>query len=357
MLEPTAPNPVAAQRWAWVAGLFEAEGSLIVPNGRGGSRRLDITNTDREVLERVQVWTDMGSITEDAKPRPRKRKPRLVWQITRWAYIESMGFACFPYLGGRRRAALRRLFERPPTRPVLRVVDGMLVRTRLVEALDPRTNSSAPTAEAWMAWAAGLFEGEGSAICRPAGGRRRGFQRRLQLPMTDRDVLERFAAVVGAGTVRATKKAKTSRPRKQGYIWTTSRWSHIERIAGLFYPWLSAKRRAQVDALLSNPPFRGGNANKLFCLRGHPLTGPDAQIYLYGNARECKQCKRARYEEARVERKRLGSPPVSSDTQRYCKRGHPLLGPDSDVYWYLGWPQCRACDRERNAARRARSRD
>jgi hypothetical protein len=65
-----------------------------------------------------------------------------------------------------------------------------------------------------LAWAAGLFEGEGYVEHRPNGCGRT--TRGLGLAMTDLDVVERFQKVVGVGAVRGPY---TNRRNKPLYVW------------------------------------------------------------------------------------------------------------------------------------------
>lgn len=240
-------------------------------------------------------------------------------------------------------------------------IDGKRCRVTLQHVRDPRTEIRKPGSDEWWAWAAGLFEGEGSAVCRPMSQKRRGLQRRLQVPMSDEDVLLRFRDVVGAGSVRPTKIKPTTAKgnlRKPMFRWTCSKWSDIERICLRFYPFLCARRKEQVDWLLAHPIGPMGWASRTHCVRGHPISGPDADVYRYGGARQCRKCHAEGYRTRharRVAQVNAGLPiEVNQHVRLTCKRGHPLEGPDADVYVYFGWRQCRPCDRERNRLARLR---
>jgi hypothetical protein len=334
-----------------VAGLFEGEGSVIcarTSKGSGLQRRLEITNTERDILGRALGFIGLGVIRVDnRKNRPPNHKVRLYWQVWRWPDILSVVAMIYPFLGNRRRVAMRRLLLNPPHH----LVDPLSrKRVTVVPRLVPSERE--PTEAEWAAWAAGLFEGEGSAICAARGGKRAGLQRRLQVPMCDRDVLEKLRKVLGAGKVRVSRRAKVdgSERRRTLFVWTCSKWNDIERIARLFYPYLLVRRRHQVDYLLAHPAGLPGWASKTTCTRGHPISGPDADVYRYGNARQCRPCHAMGYRERK--RRRAAAPADSSSemgTSRpratTCKRGHPLEGPLADVYVYFGWRQCRPCQR------------
>lgn len=92
-----------------------------------------------------------------------------------------------------------------------------------------------------IAWAAGLFEGEGSfSICNHGV--------RMQLTMNDKDVVEKFAQVVGCGTL-----CKDCRKflRAPGWRWQTGQAKEVFRLISLFRPYLGSrrlKRAAEIEA-------------------------------------------------------------------------------------------------------------
>lgn len=352
-----------SERWAWVAGLFEGEGSVILSatGPKGYQRRLDITNTERDILEQAVEFAGLGRILADlTEKRPAHHKQRFYWYVSAWLEIEKVANRLYPFLGRRRRGRIGDLFDHAPAYAMDMAPEGRRRRVGLEKLRDPRTSTYEPTDEEWWAWAAGLFEGEGSAVCRPMSDRRRSLQRRLQISMSDEDVLLRFREVVGAGSIRPekTRRQPGGGPRKPMFRWTCSRWTDIERIARRLYPFLLTRRAQQVDWLLSNPVGPKGWASRTHCRRGHPISGPDADVYRYGGARQCRKCHAEDYRvrrRGRVRRVAKGEA-IEVDTRapKVCKRGHPLEGPNADVYVYYGWRQCRPCDRERNRLARAR---
>lgn len=93
--------------------------------------------------------------------------------------------------------------------------------------------------ESDVAWAAGLFEGEGSISIR--------HKRPIcQLKMTDGEMVTRFQKVVNCGRVYGPygnrMGEKDGYPRKDVYQWTASS-GDCERVIKMFWPWLSAYRR------------------------------------------------------------------------------------------------------------------
>lgn len=96
-----------------------------------------------------------------------------------------------------------------------------------------------------IAWAAGLFEGEGSIS---PSNRKRGLGKgiRLQINMTDLDVLERFRDVVGCGYIYKSAppdSCKATRgQRKQMWKWYVGKIKDVERTMADFSLWLSPRR-------------------------------------------------------------------------------------------------------------------
>jgi hypothetical protein len=130
------------------------------------------------------------------------------------------------------------------------------------------------------AWAAGLFEGEG---CISYTGKN---SVTLSLGMTDRDVIDRFAAVAGCGSiaVQAHHRSKTL------YRWHIGDQDRVREILGRLEPWLGQRRRERMIGAwerLSRVRRKG------FCKRGHPMSGentytsPKGQVF-------CRTCLRSR---------------------------------------------------------------
>lgn len=336
----------------WVAGIFEGEGSAILLRvGSGWRRRLRIANTERDVVERALRILGAGRVRlADRSWRDQRWKPELWWEADRWLDIERVSGLLYAFLGQRRRSAIDAIYDHPAKRAL---VDGHYLTVDSV--VDPRETLREPAPAEWWAWAAGLFEGEGSAICRPTSQRRgKQLQRRLQVALSDREVLERFVSVVGTGKVRALKDRGLTRKGnsyKAMFIWTCSRWLDIERICARFGPFMGARRTEQIAVLLAHPAGPIGGRPPTHCKRGHPLIGPNADVYVYGRERQCRKCKALAYASLKA-----GGPRASRPRQLHCIRGHPLSGDDADVYEWRGLRQCRPCASAARAARRRRGR-
>lgn len=92
-------------------------------------------------------------------------------------------------------------------------------------------------------WAAGLFDGEGTAtVCR---GRRR-----LAVKMNDEESVRRFAAAVGVGKVYGPYEnlAATRRdgsPRQPGFIWLAE-VENADAAARLLLPLVGSEKRTAI---------------------------------------------------------------------------------------------------------------
>ncbi len=88
-----------------------------------------------------------------------------------------------------------------------------------------------------LAWATGLFEGEGCIYKDP-----RCNSVRLTLNSTDEDVLRRFAAVVGVGKITEGKHIKRNEHRKPFWVWTLYRKNDVAALLTLMLPLLGDRR-------------------------------------------------------------------------------------------------------------------
>lgn len=103
--------------------------------------------------------------------------------------------------------------------------------------------------EAEIAWAAGIFEGEGTMCVRGNPG---GLA--LVVTMKDEDVMRRFLQVVRYG-----KLAYQSSPSMQGnyrWVWASSTDHESTSIISMFWPFLGDRRRKQWVDIVSRLPER-----------------------------------------------------------------------------------------------------
>lgn len=94
-----------------------------------------------------------------------------------------------------------------------------------------------------VAWLAGIIEGEGSFV---AGAKTAC---RIQVVMTDIDIIDRIAALTGVGFTYLTKPNRTHYKVAKG--WAVRRAEHVQHIISLVRPWLGARRREAADKLVT----------------------------------------------------------------------------------------------------------
>ena len=98
-----------------------------------------------------------------------------------------------------------------------------------------------------LAWAAGLFEGEGCfadshgvPVCR--------------LGMTDEDVIRRFHEIIRIGTIYAFTRTNPNTAGvewKNGHEWATTNFEHTQAFMAAIWPWLGERRKAKAHDLLA----------------------------------------------------------------------------------------------------------
>lgn len=141
-----------------------------------------------------------------------------------------------------------------------------------------------------IAWAAGLFEGEGSCYVGHAGQR----QPIVVLSMTDEDVVRRFARIIGRGNVQSYRRP----PRKRYWRWSVQSKDDVLAVLGVLWPLLGARRQEAATEVIERAAKMRDGAG--YCKRGHDLSDPK-NLYIHqktGN-RHCRPC---RDERGRVRR-------------------------------------------------------
>jgi len=155
---------------------------------------------------------------------------------------------------------------------------------------------------AW-AWAAGLFEGEGSIVSYMVTNRKppwsSSYRRRLlTLKMTDEDVVRRFHQIVGAGRVSALKRSTKYPHWKPQWAWECTRWDEIENILRRFLPYLGNRRRDAAEYSVAHP----AHLPQTHCKRGHEFTMTNTYVHPKSGSRSCRLCRHMAYLKAREAR-------------------------------------------------------
>jgi hypothetical protein len=104
-----------------------------------------------------------------------------------------------------------------------------------------------------IAWAAGLFEGEGTWIVRPPRGRGTKTTTVVMLQMCDRDVVERFASIMECGKVTQGDRRWEQNPKHRPiWRWTTAKRTDCLRVAEMLMPYLGERRRAKALEIIES---------------------------------------------------------------------------------------------------------
>jgi hypothetical protein len=125
-----------------------------------------------------------------------------------------------------------------------------------------------------VAWAAGLFEGEGSVIMTSA---RVGKTPKLALSMTDEDVVRRFYQKVGLGHVNGPY-IRTDGTKPQ-WAWNVTSFEKVQALIAQWWPWLGSRRRARATEVLLAArlaPIKA--AHRMRCPQGHPYSGANVIV-------------------------------------------------------------------------------
>jgi hypothetical protein len=148
-----------------------------------------------------------------------------------------------------------------------------------------------------IAWAAGLFEGEG---CFHMGRRANGHMAvTARLAMTDGDIVERFHNIVGVGVDYGSRTRR--RNEKPVFEWGAQSARDVAAVIEMFLPYLGVRRHAKaLEVLAACGEMQPRNADRTHCPQGHPYEGENLWHETRkdgGVARVCRECKRTKIRE------------------------------------------------------------
>jgi len=131
-----------------------------------------------------------------------------------------------------------------------------------------------------IAWAAGLFEGEGylslSGGVRPYAG----------LNMTDEDVVRRFHEVIGVGSVTGPHHGA----KKPRWTWRTTSYATFIVFADLVSGHLGIRRSARLAELLDFKPARPRREPGFHCSQPVTASGAGYAMHRYRGEAPCARC-------------------------------------------------------------------
>lgn len=285
---------------AWAAGFFDAEGWAAAAKSRRGTRPIaQINQADAngvpEVLTRFRAAVGVGRVRG---PKREEGKVDLYhWIASSRVDVTRTFEALSPWLGEVKRAQLESAV-------------GASGRAECSPSLDER-----------HAWAAGLFDGDGSTYL--AKHRTHAGYVRAEMAVTQSSragrpaVLTRLREVLGAGHIGGPYGGTEN--WEPVYRWKVYKRSEIEAIAEAIWPWLGLVKRAQAATVISRnaaqaPLPRGNPAwgnRKTHCVHGHEYAAARLRPYRArtegGAARrpsqQCLICVRAYARRRRAETK------------------------------------------------------
>lgn len=163
--------------------------------------------------------------------------------------------------------------------------------------------------KAMIAWVAGIYEGEGCC-----GIRRSAI--RLELTMTDHDIITRFHEAVGVGTVRGPYFRNGSEGRYKAVThWGCGGDDAIELLQ-IMLPWLGERRSERArEAIAARTTLRNRvRPQDTHCIRGHEFTLENTFKKNDGDGRGCLTCRRIAGQKYRDKKRseRVSSQPIET---------------------------------------------
>lgn len=140
-----------------------------------------------------------------------------------------------------------------------------------------------------VAWAAGLFEGEGCISWQSRTSRSGRKAPRLMMGMTDEDVVLRFKDIIGCGRIYVQIKNRS----KPLYMWQTTNRADFDSASELLEPWLGARRLeklAEARRIADLPVDDRWEFRSQVCKHGHEWTPENTYIPPGTRYRLCRAC-------------------------------------------------------------------
>lgn len=239
---------------AWAAGFFDGEG-WANRSARGVQSRINQSGNDGvpHVLLRFQSIVGCGRIHGPA--REEGRQDLYHWDVSSRGDVELVAKAIWPWLGGVKRAEFATALGRVQMPP-----DEDLPRTEL------------------LAWAGGLYDGEGSASVSPHRSHVGHFSPEVavtQSGMTCPQVLARFRDVVACGRIYGPYEQDGA--TLPVFRWKAAALSDVEHSLYVLAPWIGSVKRDQARrvsrVLVEQGRLPRGNPawgnRKTHCVNGH----------------------------------------------------------------------------------------
>lgn len=239
---------------AWAAGFFDGEG-WANQSGRGVQSRINQSDNDGvpKVLVRFQRAIGFGRI--GGPVREEGRKDLYFWQVSSRGDVVAVASTIWPWLGDVKRAEFA---------------------VALGGVLDSGHQALSQTE--LLAWAGGLYDGEGCASVSPHRTHEGHFSPEVavtQSGTTRPQVLERFRDIVGCGRIYGpyTQEGATL----PVFRWKAAALVDVEHSLYVLAPWIGSVKREQARcvsrALIEQGRLPRGNPawgnRKTHCVKGH----------------------------------------------------------------------------------------
>jgi hypothetical protein len=240
---------------AWAAGFFDGEGWAAKNKSRGVQSRINQSDDDvvPEVLVRFQRVVGCGRI--HGPVREEGRRDLYYWDVSSRGDVETVANAIWPWLGEVKRAEFAAALGDAP-------VSADVV----------------PAHTEQLAWAGGLYDGEGSASVSPHRTHAGHFSPEVavtQSGMTRPRVLERLRDILGCGRIYGpyTQEGATL----PVFRWKAAALSDVEQALYVLAPWIGPVKREQARrvsrTLIEQGRLPRGNPawgnRKTHCVNGH----------------------------------------------------------------------------------------
>lgn len=285
---------------AWAAGFFDGEGwAAAARQGRGDKRRAQarVNQADPRGVPAalIRFQAALGGLGRIGGPhRETGRIDLYRWDVSSRGDVERLQELLAPWL-------------------------GQVKLAQLAAALGQRVlrSTSAERTKAWRAWAAGLYDGEGS-LCLLAHRSHEGY-RLPEMSVTQLaehatpEVLVRFIKIVGRGRVYGPYVQAGAHAAV--YRWKSGARGDIDEVLTVLGPWLGPVKRQQAGEALAviraQPVLPRGRpewgSHKTYCIYGHEYSKTRLRPFLPRNAgkqrRDSEQCLQCARDQARAHRK------------------------------------------------------
>lgn len=283
---------------AWAAGFFDGEGwsGLVREVARRTAQpQARINQADSrgmpEVLARFQSAVGFGRIRGPYEKDGRIDLYR--WYVSSRGDVERLHRLLMPWLG-----------------------DVKLNQFAKTLGQERATSTAVTESEDWAAWAAGLYDGEGSTYLTPhrshAGYNNAEARITQGSPMDVPEVLNRFVRIVGRGHINGPYRQEEA--NLLVYRWTACAYRDIDQVLTTIWPWLGAVKREQATrvraVMQAQPPLQRGRPDwgnrKTHCINGHEYATARIRPFVPragGSApRDSEQCLQCAREQARARR-------------------------------------------------------